>query len=137
MKIIAGILSLSLMLLVTGWTHEGHKHGEPEKSATAKTTPEKLRGNTVWMGEVLDLNCYAPHEGQGAKHATCAVKCINDGAPIGLLVEGTVYLVIGKTHDMNLAKMFGPLGGQKAKVTGNVTQKGGMQFLIVQKVEKP
>ncbi|MBI4050899.1 MAG: hypothetical protein HY400_00170 [Elusimicrobia bacterium] len=124
MKIVSWVLGLSLLVPFLGLADQGHEHG-------------KAAGMTTLVGEVLDLNCYVPHEGQGKEHSKCAIKCIVAGAPVGLLVEGKVYLLIGKDHDMNLAKMLGPFGGQNAKVSGALTEKGGVRFFIVHKVEKP
>src|SRR5574341_1558654 len=64
-------------------THEAHDSGTP-KSLT---------------GEVVDTGCYLGHAARGAKHVSCATKCIMGGMPMGLLTnDGTLYLLT-MNHD--------------------------------------
>jgi hypothetical protein len=94
-------------------------------------------GEQTMMGEVLDLACYMAHEGKGAKHVSCARKCLQGGAPAGLLTkDGRLYLLVND-HDAEAAyKSLADMAGAQAKITGPVAKRGGLQAIIVKKAEK-
>ncbi len=55
----------------------------------AQKTPKQV---TV-TGEIVDLACYLDHGARGMKHQQCALTCLKNGEPMGLLTsEGKVYL---------------------------------------------
>jgi hypothetical protein len=78
-----------------------------------------LAADGTWTGEVLDLKCHATGQ-QGAAHAGCAVKCLEGGAPMGLLVDGEVVKVNADASDAEAIKTLKSLGGKQAVVTGAV-----------------
>lgn len=51
-----------------------------------------------WTGEVIDVACYASKGAKGSGHAECGKGCVKAGLPVGLLVDGTTYLLIGSDH---------------------------------------
>ena len=117
------LLSASL-LAGAALAHEGHEKGKKEADQTM-------------TGEVLDLACYAAHEGKGAKHATCAKECLKGGAPAGLMTaDGKVYVLVNSHEAEEAYKSLKDLGGEKAAVTGHVSKRGGLQAIVVEKVEK-
>ena len=67
-----------------------------------------------WTGEVLDLNCYESRGAKGEGHASCAVRCLNGGSPMGLLVDGDVVYVDTENSDAAALKTMKDLGGKMA-----------------------
>ncbi len=87
-------------------------------------------------GEILDMKCYMASGAHGADHKQCAATCIDAGAPMGILTnDGVVYLLVedGKNADpYEQAKKF---AGEQVTLTGTLSQKGGIQALIVSDVK--
>lgn len=87
-------------------------------------------------GEILDMKCYMASGAHGASHRDCAITCIDEGAPMGILTDdGKVYLLIpgSKTADAyEAAKKF---AGENVTLTGTLSDKGGVQALIVTEVK--
>ena len=87
-------------------------------------------------GEILDMKCYMASGAHGADHKQCATTCIDAGAPMGILTnDGVVYLLVkdGKNADpYEQAKKF---AGEQVTLTGTLSQKGGLQALIVSDVK--
>ena len=109
---------------------KGHEHAHEHAADTEDP-------DVTLQGEVLDLACYMPHLGQGKKHQECALTCLQNGAPAGLLTkDGKVYLLM---PDHSQEKAFEPvkkLAGEMATVTGHLAKRGGLQALSVEKIEK-
>lgn len=101
-----------------------HEHGAAKAGATETLT-----------GEIVDLNCYLTHGGAGEKHGKCAKQCVKNGAPMGLQTEKGLYLLIGDHSAEKAYDAAKELAGGKAKVTGKVASKGGVQALVVAKAE--
>ncbi|MBI2646251.1 MAG: hypothetical protein HYW85_04360 [Deltaproteobacteria bacterium] len=88
-------------------------------------------------GEVLDMVCFMAHEGKGPKHKTCAQKCVNEGAAVGLVTsDGKVYLVIENHHKKAAYQQVKKLAAEKVKITGPIYTKGGVQAIEAESVEK-
>jgi len=124
-------LTLIAAALLTGaaaYAHEGD-----DKMAAASGPAQTI------AGELVDMACYMNHGGSGEKHEKCAKMCVQKGgAPLGLLTkDGTLYLVVADHAD---EKPFGAAkehAGENVKLTGKVVVKGGVQALIIDKIEKP
>lgn len=103
-----------------------HEHGRQPKS-----------GAQTVQGEVLDMACYMGHEAKGPKHQSCALKCIKDGAPMGLMgKDGKVYLLV-ENHDSPKAyQQAKGWAGTQVKIKGNVIERGGLSALVVESSEK-
>ena len=87
-----------------------------------------------WTGEVLDLKCYG--QGQsGAGHAACAVKCLNGGGEMGLLVDGDVVHIDAAASDAAAVKTLKGLGGKQAKVSGAAKKDGDKVTVTVTAAE--
>ena len=112
--------------------HEGEKGAHDEKAEAAASA-------TTLTGELVDLGCYMDHGGKGEKHEKCAKMCVQKGgAPLGLLTkDGALYLVVGSHADEKPYAAAKEMAGENAKLTGKVIKKGGVQSIIVSKVEKP
>ncbi|MBI4375417.1 MAG: hypothetical protein HY549_03110 [Elusimicrobia bacterium] len=126
------VMSLAALALAAGvWAHEGHKHEEKAEAAAPSETVSVT-------GEVLDLSCYLGHGATGKEHKKCAKSCLLEKhVSAGLLTaDGTVYLLVS---DHKHEKAFAPVGqmaAEQVKVTGVKAVKGGLQAILVHKVEK-
>ena len=87
-------------------------------------------------GEILDMKCYMASGAHGDGHKECSATCIKGGAPMGILTDdGKVYLLIeGKKNSdaYDAAKKF---AGENVTLTGTVSEKNGVQALIVTEVK--
>ncbi len=119
------ILVLATLALCAFWAVAAFASGmEGGKSITVK-------------GEIVDLACYLDHGASGAKHQQCALTCLKNGEPMGLLTaDGKVYLLLA---DHQNAKPFDEAKGfasQQVEVTGPEAAKAGMTGLTVVSVKK-
>jgi len=90
-------------------------------------------------GEVIDMTCFAMDDSShGPKHASCAVKCLKEGSPAGLLTDdGSVYLLVASHENGPKAmKQAKKLAAKKVSVTGKVAKRNGVNVIIADKVEK-
>ena len=99
----------------------------------AQKTPKQV---TV-TGEIVDLACYLDHGARGMKHQQCALTCLKNGEPMGLLTsEGKVYLLMADHQNgvpFNDAKADAAL---QVQVTGPVAEKAGITGLTVETLKK-
>jgi len=117
-RALAGMVLLaSTVAPVLAATTMSHAHSGPTRTLT---------------GEVVDTGCFLAHGARGAKHVSCANKCIAGGMPMGLLTaDGTLYLL---TLDHDNADPYNQLKGMAGKtvaVTGAVVTRGGMKGIDV------
>ncbi|HET9951896.1 MAG TPA: hypothetical protein VFS09_08895 [Candidatus Eisenbacteria bacterium] len=102
-------------------------------AADAKKAEPKSQS---WTGEIIDLGCYMGHGAKGAGHQECALKCISNGMPMGLLTNGNKVYVLTMNHDnadpFNACKT---MASQQVKITGTMTTKGGVQTIEVAAAE--
>lgn len=72
-------------------------------------------------GEVVEISCYTKQgvaKGTGAAHAACALDCVKQGKPLGLLTDGDgLFRFIGDYADNNNAKLI-PFIGKQVEVKG-------------------
>src|ERR1043165_5667121 len=56
----------------------------------------KDSGSRVIEGQLVDSRCYVKMGDTGGDHAECAVKCLKDGIPAALLVDGgkEIYYIV-------------------------------------------
>ncbi len=78
-------------------------------------------------GEIVDMMCYVDHGAKGAKHASCAEKCIKSGGPVGILSDGKAILVVGDHKPMN--DELAPLAGKTVTLKGKMAENGGVSML--------
>lgn len=130
--LLAAVLTLAPAAFVGA--HGDHKHGEHEEAGAKAAAGDKVAAadtKTV-EGDIVDLACYLAHGEKGEKHMKCAKQCIIGGAPAGLLdAEGKLYLLVEDHANPKPYGQMKKLAGEKAKVTGRVVQKNGMQAMIV------
>lgn len=113
------ILAMSLVLALAA---PAMAHGDHDESKEVNLT-----------GEVVDLTCFMDHDSKGARHASCARKCIEKGMPVGLLSGDTLYTVIISSHESPNAKLA-PLAGKMVTIHGAVTVKNGMHVIDMESV---
>ncbi|MEO6288628.1 MAG: hypothetical protein ABIO76_01835 [Ginsengibacter sp.] len=87
-------------------------------------------------GEILDMKCYMASGAHGDGHKECAATCIDGGAPMGILTEdGKVFLLIKDSKNSAAYDEVKKFAGEKVTVTGTVSEKDGVQALIVSEVK--
>ena len=95
----------------------------------------KVETKTV-TGEILDMKCYMTSGAHGETHKDCAAMCIKGGAPMGILAEdGKVYLLIEGKNDSGAFEEAKKHAGETVTVTGTLSEKNGVQALIVTEVK--
>ena len=120
-----------------------HAQDKPamEKAGKAKTESKKeSKGTeTTVNGEVVDVSCYLAHgmKGMGADHKACGEACAKNGSPLGILTkDGKLYVsVLPDDHSTGPnAKLLDHVA-QSVKATGIVRSKGGVNGIMITKVE--
>lgn len=87
-------------------------------------------------GEILDMKCYMGSGAHGEGHKDCAASCVKRGAPMGILTdEDKVYLLIEDSKKAEAYEDAKKHAGEKVTITGTVTEKGGVQAIIVSEVK--
>ena len=87
-------------------------------------------------GEILDMKCYMTSGAHGDNHKDCAASCVKGGSPMGVLTDdGKVYLIIAGKSNPEAYDNAKKLAGEKVTVTGTLSEKGGVQALIVTEVK--
>lgn len=97
-------------------------------------------GKTVTLtGEVLDMDCFMNEGAHGKEHQSCAVMCLNNAAPVGLLTaDGKAYFLTAN-EDKGKTKFYDSVrgwGGDMAKISGVIQMRAGMTCLRVDNAEK-
>ena len=92
-------------------------------------------------GELVDLACYAAHEGKGRKHAECGKMCVmKSGAPLGILAaDGKVYLLVEDHSSQNARKPYAQAKEMVAEtvlIKGDLYVRGGLPAVVVESVSK-
>ena len=116
--------------------HDG-KHEEAKDKTGSKPSPSgpKDKKASKLLGEVVDLTCYLSHDGQGAKHAKCALDCIKKGNPVAILSGGTLFAVISSDHEAPNTKLAA-FAGKQVVATGEQSEKNGLHFIDLETVEE-
>jgi hypothetical protein len=88
-------------------------------------------------GEPIDTYCYALMGAKGESHRQCAIDCVSQGIPAGLLEDGTnkVYVLLPNKDKSPLPKAVIDMMGRKVTITGKVYTSGGSQFLTVESIK--
>lgn len=97
-----------------------------------KAVSEDMSKSASITGEIVDTACYLGHAAKGEKHAACAAKCINGGAPMGLLTaDGTVWLLTPNHDNPDAYNALKAMAAKMVTVTGEKMERGGMKGLDV------
>ena len=124
------ILFCSLLSISPAFAHDGKHDDASNKSATK---PPAAAAKNKLVGEVVDLTCYLSHDGQGAKHAKCALDCVKKGNPVAILANGVLYAVISSDHEPPNARLA-PFVGKQVVVSGEQSAKNGLHFVDMDSV---
>jgi hypothetical protein len=85
----------------------------------------------TWTGEVLDKGCYDTQGAHGPDHADCAKSCLERGGEMGLLTaDGEVY-ILRAGDDAAPFEALKAMGGENAKIMGELTDDAGNKVIIV------
>lgn len=121
---IKGLNLILIILIMFGTISIISKSAEEGKKITTK-------------GEILDLACYISHEGKGIKHQKCALTCLKNGQPMGLLTEdGTVYLLFADHQDSKAFDEAKNYAAEQVEITGVFSERAGIKAITVQSVKK-
>jgi hypothetical protein len=114
----------------------GHEHMHMDQAKAGMAPADKSTANATITGEILDTACYFSHGAMGAKHAACAAKCIQGGAPMAVLTpKGEVILLVANHDNEDPYNAAKGMAAKNVAVTGTLVVKGGMKTMIVDKVE--
>lgn len=106
-------------------------------AAALAAAPVPSADSKTVAGEVVDMFCYMTHGRSGPKHSKCAKACVDSGAPAGLLDDqGGLYLLVTDHLDVKPLARARALAGGRARITGTVSDKGGVRALVVTAAEK-
>lgn len=87
-------------------------------------------------GEILDMKCYMSSGAHGDGHKDCAATCVKNGSPMGVLTsDGKVYLLIEGKNASDAFDAAKKLAGEMATITGTISEKNGVQAIIVTDVK--
>jgi len=87
-------------------------------------------------GEILDMKCYMTSGERGDGHKDCAAMCLKGGAPMGILADdGKVYLLIEGKNGSAAFEEAKKHAGETITVTGTLSEKNGVQALIITEVK--
>ncbi len=112
--------------------------GTAAAAAPAKTEAKPAEAKTMTVkGEIVDLACYLTHSAKGAKHQSCALTCLKNGQPMGLLTEnGTVYLLMAGHEDAKPFSEAKEFAAAQVEVTGPMAEMAGIKAITVASVKK-
>ena len=97
----------------------------------AWNAPVLRAADGTWTGEVIDIACYTKDKNNvGAKHAACAMKCVKEGQPMGLLV-GTEVVALKAGADAKAYESMKDMAGKTVEVKGSVEEKDGKKMVTV------
>ncbi len=132
--------------------HDGHKQAKAPaaapiqaKAKSPAVTPIRARPiaamkvETVRLrGELIDPQCWFTHNGEGEKHAECAVRCARGGQDLAFLdaQTGELYTLIATSHGENPNVGLYENVGVPVSVRGTAYQRGNNRGLLVEAVEK-
>ncbi len=119
-------ISIPLLLLLTSITVDLPRAATHTESARIKVT-----------GEILDMACYLAHGGKGPGHRKCALRCAEEGQPIGLLADdGKVYLLMADHADLSPFEKAKKLAGSQVEISAELVKRDGFTALTVYGIAK-
>lgn len=131
MKRVTAVISAALLALAVS---QGAAKEAPHAGHGAQMNMAGVQKTVT--GEVVDLGCYLGHGARGAKHISCATKCIDQGMPMGLLTSnGTLYLLTLNHDDADPYNRLKAMAGKTVSVSGTVMTRSGMKAIDVTAVK--
>ena len=85
-------------------------------------------------GEVVETYCWAVHQVGGTGHTQCGIECAKRGLPVALydLKSHKAFVLLPSRDKASLPPDLIGAMGQRVNIRGEVVERGGIQFLIVQ-----
>ncbi|MEA2327827.1 MAG: hypothetical protein QOE68_2786 [Thermoanaerobaculia bacterium] len=85
-------------------------------------------------GEVVETYCWAVHQVGGTGHAQCGIECAKRGLPVALYDQKShkALILLPSRDKASLPPDLVAAMGQRVNIRGEVLERGGIQFLIVQ-----
>ena len=108
-------------------------------AATGQAPSKAPEGKAVTLtATVVDLSCKIMNNASGQDHLQCAQVCADKGQPLGLITDdGTFYVPLNAGMGADGEnKRLRPFAEQRVTVTGRVINRGGMNAIAIDKVEK-
>ena len=88
-------------------------------------------------GEILDMACFVAHESKGPDHAQCALRCVKEGQPMGLLADdGKVFLLYANHKDSSAFEQAKEFAGKRVEITGKSASRSGFVGIEVLSVKE-
>jgi hypothetical protein len=85
-------------------------------------------------GEVVETYCWAVHQVGGTGHAQCGIECARRGLPVALYDSKShkALILLPSRDKASLPADLIAAMGQRVNIRGEILERGGIQFLIVQ-----
>lgn len=134
MKRITALLVVAALAVsaLPGLAHEAGHSGMATKGMKGMEMHHTSVAASTLTGEVVDTGCYLGSAERGAKHVSCATKCIAQGMPMGLLTsDETLYLLTMNHDNPDPYNQLKKLAGRSVTVSGSVMTRGGMKGIDV------
>lgn len=111
-----------------------HKGGHGHEHKRGTPAARRTDGDSI-IGRLMDSTCLAKGEQPTAEHAECAVRCIQNGAPIAIVEEETkqVYIAVAE-KGRSVKDMLLPYIGQRSEIFGKALKQGGTQLFVVEEI---
>lgn len=98
--------------------------------AMAEDAKAKPAAKVTLKGEILDMGCFMGRAAKGEKHKECALKCVSNGMPMGLMTaDGKVYLLTLNHDNADPYNQCKEWAGSMVEITGVVSQRAGMKSI--------
>ncbi len=135
-QMLAGLLALGMVGCVSLSRADSDMKGMDMKGMDMAS---KGGQKVTLEGEVLDMDCFMNEGAHGKDHQSCAVHCLNMGAPVGLLTKDQKVYFLTANEDKGMFKYYQQvrkMGGDEVKITGLLEDQHNMVSLRVDSVEK-
>ena len=106
-------------------------------SAAKATLPASSVEKVSLTGELIDPQCWFTHNGEGEKHAECAVRCARGGQDLAFLDSrtGEVHTLIAVGHGKNPNDGLYEYVGVPVRARGTLYKRGVSSGLLLEAVE--
>ena len=132
----AGSVVVALGVWTAAWAQHDHGSTATPSGQPAQEMKTEQGKSMTFQGELVDMACYVGHEAKGAKHKSCALSCIKDGAPMGILTADQKLVLLVEDHESKQPYVaLKEKAGDQVKVTGTYFERGGLPALVVASVD--
>jgi hypothetical protein len=89
---------------------------------------------TTVTGEIVETYCWVVHQVGGTGHAQCGIDCAKRGLPVALYDQKShkAFVLLPARDKSSLPPDLVAAMGHRVNIRGEVLERGGIQFLIVQ-----